>query len=858
MSRRVATAALLALCLGVPASGPVGAQDLGPSTGGLAALDQALRYLGHHKRVLMIGAHPDDEDTELLTVLVRGMGAEAAYLSLTRGEGGQNLIGPELGDALGVLRTEELLAARRLDGARQFFTRTWDFGYSKGLPDTWKHWPRDSVLKDVVRVVRAFRPQVMVSVFSGTSRDGHGQHQAAGWVAHEAFRVAGDPAVFPELARDEGIGPWAPVKLFQAARFDRTGPVLTLEGGVLDRAVGQSYLQIAMRGRSLHRSQDMGVSQPLGPSAVQVRLLEDRSAGGGGTFFSGIDTSLASLAPPSGNGPETRLAAIGDRLHSLRPWRLDELPALRRELGTLLGEERGGLNAAAADQLRRMDDVLFLASELLCDAVSSSEHLVPGDSVVITVSCWNASREPQLVAGRVRVLGGDAGGYGPHQLAPGALQTDTLWLRVPADARPTTPYYLERPKMSGAALYQWPGTGPRSAPFESPPVIVEFELEAGGRAVREAVYRYIDQAVGEVRRPLTVVPAVTVTLAPVSGLWPIGDLSPRRFDVIVRAMTRDSLALSVGLAVPPGWRVVGSTRVSLTDRRPEHTMRLAVRPVPGASEARHRIRAVATDQEGRTYSSHLVRIEYAHTRARQIVEDAAAEVSVARIGLSRARAIAYVRGAADRVPEALQSMGLRPVLLSADSLARGDLSRFGTIVIGPRAYEIEPALAEASGRLVEFARRGGSVLVQYQQQVFFRGGFAPYPLSLTESLQPGQAPFRVGAPRVAEEDAPVRPLHPGHPVFRTPNRLDKKDWDGWVQERGLYFARAWDSAWTPLLEMADAGEPPLRGGLLVARVGKGHFVYTGLSFFRQLPAGVPGAARLFVNLLALGPRGDGH
>lgn len=858
MSRRVAIATLLALAFGLPPFARVEAQDLGPSTGGLAALDQALRYLGHQKRVLMIGAHPDDEDTELLTILVRGLGAEAAYLSLTRGEGGQNLIGPELGDGLGVLRTEELLAARRLDGARQFFTRTWDFGYSKGLPDTWEHWPRDSVLKDVVRVVRSFQPQVIVSGFSGTPRDGHGQHQASGWVAREAFRLAGDSTVFPELGREEAVLPWMPAKLYQSARFDREGSTLVLEGGVLDRAVGQSYLQIAMRGRSLHRSQDMGVSQPIGPSTVELRLVEDRTGAGDGGFFAGIDTTLATLAHASGDGPGTRLAAIGDRLHGLRPWRLEELAGLRREFGILVGEARGRLPAAAADQLRRMDDVLFLASEVLCDAVSSTEHLVPGDSVVIMLSCWNASQEPRVVAGRVRLLGAAAAGFGPHRLAPGVLRGDTVRLQIPADARPTTPYYLERPKMTGAALYQWPTEGPRGAPFEPPPVIVEFELEAGGRAMQEAVYRYTDQALGEVRRPLTVVPAVTVTLTPVSGLWPIGESSPRRFDVTVRAMTRDSLALMVGLEVPARWRSERPAQVSLADGRRERTLRFTVRPAPGAPEARYRIRAIATDQARRMYSANLVRIEYPHTRPRQIVEDAAAEISLVRSALPRARGIAYVRGAADRVPEALQSMGLSPVLLSGDSLTRGDFSRFGTIVIGPRAYEIEPALAEASGRLVEFARRGGTVLVQYQQQVFFRGGFAPYPLSLTESLQPGQAPFRVGAPRVAEEDAPVRPLDPAHPVFRVPNRLGTADWGGWVQERGLYFARAWDSAWTPLLEMADAGEPPLRGGLLVARVGKGHFVYTGLSFFRQLPAGVPGAARLFVNLLALGPRGDGR
>jgi LmbE family N-acetylglucosaminyl deacetylase len=246
--------------------------------------------------VLVIGAHPDDEDTELLTVLVRGMGAEAAYLSLNRGEGGQNLIGPELGEALGLIRTEELLAARRLDGARQYFTRAYDFGFSKTLDETWVQWPRDTVLKDVVRIVRRFRPQVLVSIFRGNPRDGHGQHQAAGWVTREAFEVAGDSTRFPELLREEGLQPWTPLKLYRSARFDTAATTLVLDGGTLDPAVGKSYHQIAMAGRSLHRSQDMGQLQAIGPSPVRLALLQERGqADSTAGFFAGVDTTLDAM-----------------------------------------------------------------------------------------------------------------------------------------------------------------------------------------------------------------------------------------------------------------------------------------------------------------------------------------------------------------------------------------------------------------------------------------------------------------------------------------------------------------------------------------------------------------------------------
>ncbi len=304
--------------------------------------------LGHYKRVLMIGAHPDDEDTELLTILVRGMGAEAGYLSLNRGEGGQNLIGPELGEALGLLRTEELLAARRLDGARQYFTRAYDFGYSKTLEETWQHWPRDTILKDVVRIVRRFRPQIIVSIFSGTPRDGHGQHQAAGWAAQEAFRVAGDSTRFRELFSEEGLLPWSPMKLYRSTRFDTTATTLTLNGGVLDPAVGKSYHQIAMAGRSLHRSQDMGQLQRIGPSNVRLALIEDRTGAGAGGLFAGIDTTIAAI--PLG---ERRTAQSADLVRTTEPLpelgryavRIDSVSAARGDLS----RQRSLLARAARD-----------------------------------------------------------------------------------------------------------------------------------------------------------------------------------------------------------------------------------------------------------------------------------------------------------------------------------------------------------------------------------------------------------------------------------------------------------------------------------------------------------------------------
>jgi LmbE family N-acetylglucosaminyl deacetylase len=829
---------------------PGAAQDLGPSTGGMGALDQALRFLGHHKRVLMIAAHPDDEDTELLTVLVRGMGAEAAYLSLTRGEGGQNLIGSELGPALGVLRTGELLAARTLDGARQFFTRAYDFGFSKTAEDTWRFWPRDSVLKDAVRVIRRYRPQVMVSIFSGTPRDGHGQHQASGWVALEAFRVAGDSSVFPELSREEGLAPWTPLKLYRSARFEPGATALTLPGGVLDPAVGQSFRQIAMRGRSLHRSQDMGALQPLGPSFVRLTLVEDRTGQGREGFFAGVDTTLASLAArPLDPSARQAVDSLAAGLRALRPWAAGALPALRRRFTDLFSADDTA-PPAVADQLARLHEAEFLASGVVCDALATAARVVAAARVGVILSCWNTSRDTVTVTARLVIGGEPRDDAVTRRVGPGVLVADTLWWRVPEDTPPTQPYYLRQPR--DGALYRWPGGPVAGLPFEPPYLAAEFSVN-GARRVQEVVHRTVDQALGEVRRPVPVVPRVSLALTPDLIVWPEADTGVRLLTVTVRNLGQETWTGRVGIEAPPGWSVEASRVLELPPDGAPRVERFTLRQPRPAAPGTVGLRAVAVDGAGRRDSTGITMVEYPHVRARQLVQPAEVRLVVAPVALPRNRTVGYVRGAADGVPEILTGLGFRVVLLGPDSLAYGDLSRFPTIVIGPRAWEAEPALTEHNARLLAFVRGGGTLVVQYQQHLYFNGDFAPYPLRVTDG--PG-AGGRVSAPRVSEEDAVVRLLDVAHPAFSVPNRLGPDDWQGWVQERGLYVARSWSGPWTPLLEMADTGEPPLQGSLLVAPVGRGLYVYTGLSFFRQLPAGNTGAVRLFVNLLALeGPDG---
>jgi LmbE family N-acetylglucosaminyl deacetylase len=800
-------------------------------TGGVAALASTLRQLGSNKRVLMIGAHPDDEDTQLLVLLARGMGAQAAYLSLTRGEGGQNLIGPELGAELGIIRTEELLAARELDGARQFFTRAYDFGFSKSADETFRFWPRDSILKDVVDVIRRFRPQVIISVFSGTPADGHGHHQVAGILARQAF----------DRLRDSAGGP---VKFYRSTRGEPTATTLTLPIGTLDPMLGQSFFQIAMASRSRHRSQDMGQLQRPGPATAGLALLASRPGGGSPSgsngsnetsVFAGVDT----MVPVAGYS-----ATIDSARAALSPWRpAATLPYLIRALRSL----------GTADSIQRalLERAIGIAAGVTIDGTADDGIVTPGQRVQVEVAVWNAGdsaiRVDSVAIAAPAGWGTERLELGAPTIAPGTLVTRRFVLTVARDAERTQPYFLRRPLTNRGGLYDWSTVAPdvRGLPFEPPPVSARVRLLIGGEPVtltREVVYRYRDQAIGEIRRPLFVTRDLDVAITPEELLWPIDASSrePRHFTITTTNRSRaPATPVRTRVTTPTGWPTVVAE--SLTFTREDETKSVVVAVAPPIADS-----LKPGTYELRAGAGWLEIIDYPHIRPRALARASVAQIRAARLALPALSHVGYVRGAADRVPEALLAVGVPLELIGADSLARGDLSRFDAIVIGSRAYETEPALVANNGRLLDYVGQGGLLIVQYQQYPFVDGGFAPYPLT-------------IGRPhdRVTDENAPVTVLDPAHPVFHYPNQITPDDWRGWMQERGLYFARTWDTTYVPVLETHDPGLPPanppaeLKGGLLIAPLGRGTYVYTGLSFFRQLPAGVPGAYRLFVNLLGL-------
>ncbi len=832
-----------------------------PTAGGLEAVDRALARLSAHRRLLVVGAHPDDEDTEILAFVARGLGGEAAYLSLTRGEGGQNLVGPDLGVGLGLVRSQELGAARRLDGARQFFTRAYDFGFTRSLDEAFSKWPREAIFGDAVRVVRRFRPQVVVSIFNGTARDGHGQHQAAGVTAREAYRLAGDPSAYPELAA-EGLSPWKPVTLLQETGYwrDQAATTVVLDTGRVEPLTGRSVYQVAMASRSLHRSQDMGQLQEPGPNQTTVGWVGGGAGRDGRDLFSGVDTRLRAIAaevrdPARRAEIEKRLDAVEAGVAEARrrlstPDLPSTVPALAKVLSNLraarglVRDGDGGTAMLLDEKLALAQNALAGAAGVTLDAVSERETAAPGESLEVTSSVWNAGGQSvsvESVAVESPAGWSAAPAAGAKTVAPGKLEEWKSRASVPAGAPATVPYFLERPLQ--ADLYDWSSAPPgvRGDPFQPAPLRSVARLTIAGESVvleRDVSFRVRDQELGEVRRPVRAAPSVEVAVEPDLLVWPLGQAS-RRLEVSLLSHAATPVSGRLEVVPPAGWPAPAPRPFTLAKAGERVFFDVDLQAPPALSPGRHEVRFAARIDGGAAADLGIRLIDYGYIPRTPMPERAQAKISAADIRFPPLKRLGYVRGAADRVPEALTALGVPVEILTARDLDAGDLSRYDAILVGSRAYETDPALPRANGRLLDYARAGGLVVVQYQQYPFIQGGYAPFALEIARPHD-----------RVTDETARVTVLDPASPIFTTPNRIGSEDWSGWVQERGLYFAHTWAPEYTPLLAMADPGGPEQKGGLLVAKLGRGRYVYTGLAFFRQLPAGVPGAYRLLANLLA--------
>jgi LmbE family N-acetylglucosaminyl deacetylase len=859
----------------------------GPFDRGVTAAALRLRGLEGIKRVLVIAAHPDDEDTALITALARGMGAEVAYLSLSRGDGGQNLIGPELGEGLGLSRTGELVAARRLDGGRQYFARAFDFGFSKTAEETFGHWPREELVRDVVWIIRRERPHVVVSIFGGTPDDGHGHHQAAGLVAREAFEAAADPDRFPDQL-EAGVTPWQPSKLYRSRWFSPDRATLSVETGRYDPVLGRSHHQVAMESRSLHRSQDMGTGQPLGPRQTHLSLVQAApgiEVGDDDGVFAGVDTTLAGRVealPDPARGPALEAArryrsAIAEAREGISALRPDgAVPALGEALGYLdeilrsAGGDASPDLAADLHGLRaRVEGALLAAAGVTMRAVADRETVVPGESLEVTVELWNGGADP-LRGVRPRLLvpqgwratfpaaeeawggAGDVdlrpdGDVEPRpdgdEVPPGEVARWSFRVEIPSDASPTRPYFMVEPRDGG--LFRWPDDPAlHGLPWDPAPVRARVELSVGDsprvHALRDARRVEVDKALGELIRPLRVVPALSVKASPSTLAWPLSDEGARPLSVTVEAAAPARGILRVH--APEGWRVEPGEREIAIDAAGE-SLFLEFRAAPTAArEGFHAFRFEAVLEDGRSFDEGYALVDHPHIEPIPLFSPAEIRVTRLPVAVREGLRVGYIQGSGDDGPEALRQMGVPVEILDLERVRAGDLDGLTTLVMGIRVYETRPEVAGVNRQILEFARGGGTVVVQYNKHEFPEADVAPYPVSMAPR-----------ASRVTNHESPVELVEPDSPLFHSPNRITEAEFEGWVQERGLYFLESWAAPFRPQLAMWDPGEDPHLGSLVVAPVGEGLYVYTGLSFFRQLPAGVPGALRLFANLVSLDP-----
>jgi LmbE family N-acetylglucosaminyl deacetylase len=885
--------------------------------GGAVALGLLLRRLQTTASVLHTGAHPDDEDSALIARLARGDGARVAYLSLNRGEGGQNRIGAELFDALGIIRTEELLQARKLDGGEQFFTRSFDFGFTKTREETARRWNEREILEDMVRVIRRFRPLVVVSRWQGTPADGHGQHQFAGYLTPIAVRAAADPAAFPEQLA-EGLRPWQARKFYvshfgqAAAAGQGTAGVVEIDTGRFDPLLGRSFYELAMEGRSQHKSQGEAALELRGAQTSRVRLVERapslaQTAASEQNIYDGIDTTLRGIIRTAGLADD-KLSNDLERVESAARGALAQFNALdprtiiapltaglqhtqeaRRTLARLQvsPDARAEADFLLARKEHEFQEALRLAHGVRMDALADAETVARGDSFVVAVRVFAPDASAGRVAEvrlrapetwRVEKLAQPATGETAFAARETAQAVAYFRVHVPADAEATQPYWLARsgqPPTRRGDMYTWDKDDPKTEPF-APPLLsgeVSMDLGASPQVVSAPVeYRYLDPVRGEVRRELNVVPELTVQVDPALIIMPLG-ARDRTQQVTLQLVNNVELPSSpqatatqataaqatgvAGISLPDGWPQPAPAAFGFNAKGDRAALTFTLDAPRAVKAGTYRVGVAAQPiyhtrraQQAQPLAFRRAQrvISYPHIQTHYYYTDAETTVRLFDLQVAPVR-VGYIMGSGDEVPEAIRRMNLNVTLLDETQLAVGDLSRFDTIVVGVRASQTRPDFVAHHSRLIEFARRGGALIVQYQRPDYAAKKLPPLPASMeVASVRPGGSPTIA---RVVDELAPVRVLAPAHPAFNFPNRITAADWEGWVQERNLYNFTTFDPGYTPLLESHDAGEGEQNGGEVYARIGRGHYVYTSYAWFRQLPAGVPGAYRLFANLLSL-------
>lgn len=814
MHRRTLALAVLLLA-GTVAS----AQSPAPAPPAILADLKSFREFGS---VLYVAAHPDDENTLLIAYLARGRNYRTAYLSITRGDGGQNVLGPQFGEELGVARTQELLAARRLDGGRQFFTRAMDFGFSKDYQETLRIWDRQQVLSDVVRVIREFRPDVIINRFSTHPGGTHGHHTASAVLSLEAFKLAGDAGAFPE----QHLPPWQPKRIFVNGRGEGS---IHLEITGDDPVTGLSFNDLAVRSRAMHKTQGFdnfrGFGGGNGPRTEYFQLLAGSPATN--DIFDGIDTTWNRV--PGGAEIGAQADAIITRFNPDDPAAsVPDLLKLRAVLAALPDQD-----SVVAEKAAQLDRILQSCLGLKVETAIDHAEVVPEETMhlhqMVSLSAdvpvrWLGVRYPTVRA-NISI---------DRDLKANSTNTVDTSQTLPANTPLSQPYWLREDHPPGMFVVDDPDLIGRP---ESPPVFpVEYVFAVGGQTlvVADQPVQLAGSEDNLFAPKLEVIPPVSLKFASDVALFAPG--KSRSVAVTITA-ARPDLSGTLHLEPPAGWQVSpAKQKFSLSNVGDHESFAFTVTAPAGLTTAR--ITACA-EVGGAQYRNEREEISYRHI-PRQLLQPLARLKVISLDLATRGRSVGYLPGAGDDVAVCLKDMGYQVTLLGDADLTTNRLQDFDAVVVGVRAFNIRTNLGSHLPDLFAYVHSGGTVIVQYNRPDNLKAGeLAPYDLRLSNE-------------RVTDETAPVTFLAPDHPILNSPNKITSADFDGWVQERGIYFPNQWDEHFTPILACNDPGEAPLKGSLLVAPYGRGYYVYTGLVFFRQLPAGVPGAYRLFANLLSLG------
>jgi LmbE family N-acetylglucosaminyl deacetylase len=877
-----------------------------PEDLGAVHLAQLLTKLKTTARIMQAVAHPDDEDGGLLTLEARGEGATVMLFTVTRGEGGQNKFGTESSDELGILRTLELLEADKYYGVEQRFSHVVDFGFSKTAEETFNKWHgHDTALGDLVRAVRIFRPDVLTSRFSGTKRDGHGNHEASGVLTVEAFRAAADPNRFPEQIK-EGLLPWQAKKLylgnppgmFQRGNVADEDYTVKQNIGEYSPLLGMSYTQFALEGLAHQTSQGTGgIRVPPGPRYAYYKLTDSvlpKSAAAHETgFFDSIDTSLLGLAARLGP-EESKVPFLRPGLESLQKHVDDALRAYtildpsacappllagrgetekliqRLEASQLSDEGKNSLLPSLRTKLEQFqgaaNESMGIFFEVTVDPPGplpgpsyfprmeqTLSLAVPGQTFTMTARLYNRGK---VAITREDVRIDVPEGWKSERLSPvtelqpslnaGDVATMQFKIAVPQNAKYTRPYFT-RTNAEKESVYAINDPRFLTAPWPPYPVhaTAGFWTLQGNKQMRNVIatvakVKFVDPTLGQAERPLAIGPPISVLLTSPVVVAPVGGTGKSQIGVSVRSNVQSAVHARLKLETPQGWKVEPEEiAVDLDHDGDLNNYAFQITP-QNLHEGTYKVTARA-EYNGRQYAEGYKVITRPDLDSYYAYRSATENVQAVDVKLPAQLRVGYIMGAGDEIPSVLQSVGLSTSIVTPQELASGDLGRYGTIVVGIRAYDTRTDIREHNRRLLDYVNRGGTLIVQYNQSTsaFNEGHYTPYPATAANV-------------RVSVEEAPVEVLAPEERIFSWPNRITAKDFDGWVQERGLYFMSQWDPQFKPLLASNDPGEPPQKGGLLLAHYGRGIYIYSAYGFSRQLPAGVPGAIRLFVNLVSAG------